>query len=75
MTVSRVAGCMQVLTTAHRLPHRYVKTKSFDMMERRQTLRKTYYRGFTGIDFFISVIWHAFLLWWTIQVRRDYHRD
>ena len=66
---------MQVLTTAPRLPHRYVKTKTFDMMERRQTLRKTYYQGFAGIDFFISVIWHAFLLWWTIQVRRDYHRD
>ena len=66
---------MQVLTTAPRLPHRYVKTKTFDMMERRQTLRKTYYQGFAGIDFFISVIWHAFLLWWTIQVRLDYHRD
>ena len=66
---------MQVLTTAPRHPHRYVKTKTFDMMERRQTLRKTYYQGFAGIDFFISVIWHAFLLWWTIQVRRDYHRD
>ena len=66
---------MQVLTAAPRHPHRYVKTKTFDMMERRQTLRKTYYQGFAGIDFFISVIWHAFLLWWTIQVRRDYHRD
>ena len=64
-----------MLTTAPRHPHRYVKTKTFDMMERRQTLRKTYYQGFAGIDFFISVIWHAFLLWWTIQVRLDYHRD
>ena len=50
---------------------RYIKTKSYDVEIRQQMLRSVRYRVLTSIDLFISLIWHSFLVWWTIAAVID----
>lgn len=45
---------------------RYFKTKSYDKDARLYELRNVRYRVVTSVDLFVNLLWHCFLVWWTV---------
>lgn len=68
--VCLVAFIILEVTARRTFGWRYVKTSSYDLDERRRVMRNVQYRVLTSIDLFLSLIWHSFLLWWTVQAVR-----